>query len=89
MQCKFGELGQFADYHGLDGGAGENGKARFTLDGGGYPVFVKGVEGCVGCIVVVAEVDGEQAHGVVVKAIEEYKELRDGFRSPMRSMTMK
>jgi uncharacterized protein (UPF0303 family) len=89
MRCKFEDSGHFADYHGLDAGAGENGKARFTLEGGGYPVFVKGVEGCVGCIVVVAEVDGEQAHGVVVKAIEEYKELRDGFRSPMRSMTMK
>jgi uncharacterized protein (UPF0303 family) len=89
MQCKFGDPGQFAQHYGLDGGAGENAKGRFSLEGGGYPVFVKGVEGCVGCIVVVADVDGEQAHGVVVKAIEEYKELRDGFRSPMRSMTMK
>jgi hypothetical protein len=33
--------------------------------------------------------DSEQAHGVVVKAIEEYKDLREGFRSPMRSMTVK
>lgn len=89
MQCKFGDSGQFAQHYGLDGSAGENGKGRFSLEGGGYPVFVKGLEGCVACIVVVADVDGEQAHGVVVKAIEEYKELRDGFRSPMRSMTMK
>lgn len=90
MNCKFsGDAKAFAEYYGLDGGAGENGKGKYTCEGGGYPVFVKGVEGVVGCIVVVAEVDGEQAHGVVVKAIEEYKELRDGFRSPMRSMTMK
>jgi len=89
MKCKFGSDKAMAEEYGLNEGAGDNGKARFSCEGGGYPVFVKGVEGCVGCIVVVADVDGEQAHGVVVKAVEEYKELRDGFRSPMRSMTMK
>ena len=61
---------------------------KYTIEGGGYPVFVKGVEGCVGAIVV-AGVDGEHAHGIIVKAIEEYKDLREGFKSPMRSMTVK
>jgi uncharacterized protein (UPF0303 family) len=64
--------------------------SKYTIEGGGYPVFVKGVEGVVGAIVVVGlGVDSEQAHGVVVKAVEEYKDLREGFRSPMRSMTVK
>ncbi|PSN59803.1 DUF336-domain-containing protein [Corynespora cassiicola Philippines] len=84
MACRFGDERAFADYYGL----GADDKGRYTCEGGGYPVFVKGVEGVVGAIVV-AGLDGDQAHGVVVKAIEEYKELRDGFRSPMRSMTVK
>lgn len=64
--------------------------SKYTVEGGGYPVFVKGVEGVTGAIVVVGlEMDGVQAHGVVVRAIEEYKDLREGFRSPMRSMTVK
>jgi len=89
MRCKHGNDKGLAEYYGLDAGAGENGRARYSCEGGGYPVFVKGVEGVVGCIVVVADIDSEQAHGVIVKAIEEYKELRDGFRSPMRSTTVK
>jgi hypothetical protein len=45
------------------------------------------VEGVVGAIVVVGE--GERAHGCVVRAIEEYRDLREGFRSPMRSQTVR
>lgn len=64
--------------------------SKYTVEGGGYPVFVKGLEGCVGAIVLVGtDMEGEQAHGIIVKAIEEYKELREGYRSPMRSMTVK
>ena len=85
LQCRFGgDERRFSEYYAL----GEPERRSYTIEGGGYPVFVKGVEGCVGCIIV-AGIDGEQAHGVIVKAIEEYKELRDGFKSPMRSMTMK
>ncbi|KAF2715347.1 hypothetical protein K504DRAFT_367650 [Pleomassaria siparia CBS 279.74] len=85
MRCKYGSDKGLVEEFGL----GAEGRGRFSVEGGGYPIFVKGVEGVVGCIIVVAEVDGEQCHGVVIKAIEEYKELRDGFRSPMRSVTMK
>ncbi|KAF2659038.1 hypothetical protein K491DRAFT_713047 [Lophiostoma macrostomum CBS 122681] len=82
MACMFGgEDRKFADYYGL--GTSERGK--YAIEGGGYPIFVKGVEGVVGAIVV-AGLDGDQAHQVVVKAMEEYKELRDGFRSPMRNI---
>lgn len=85
MSCMFdGDYKRFAEYHAMSGDEW----AKYTLEGGGFPVFVKGVEGCVGAIVVVG-VDSEQAHGVVVKAIEEYKDLRDGFKSPTRSMTVK
>lgn len=85
MSCMFdGDYKQFAEYHAMSGDEW----AKYTIEGGGFPVFVKGVEGCVGAIVVVG-IDGEQAHGVVVKAIEEYKDLREGFKSPMRSMTVK
>jgi uncharacterized protein (UPF0303 family) len=46
------------------------------------------VEGCVGAIVV-SGLDGEKAHTIVVKAVEEYKVLREGAKSPMRSLTVK
>lgn len=87
MNCQFeGDYKQFAEYNAMSGDEW----SKFTVEGGGYPVFVKGVEGCVGAIVVVgAEMEGEQAHGIIVKAIEEYKDLREGFRSPMRTMTVK
>lgn len=85
MTCKFsGNEKVFAEYYGLV----EGDKATYAIEGGGYPVFVKGVEGVVGAIVV-AGLEGDQAHQVLVKALEEYKELRDGFKSPMRSMTVK
>ncbi len=58
-------------------------RSKYTIEGGGYPVFVKGLEGCVGAIVVEG-MDGQQAHGVIVKAVEEYRDLREGFRSPAR-----
>ncbi|OAL51251.1 hypothetical protein IQ07DRAFT_508039 [Pyrenochaeta sp. DS3sAY3a] len=81
-----GDYKRFAEYHAMSGDEW----AKYTIEGGGYPVFVKGVEGVVGAIVVVGEaIDGDKAHGVVVKAVEEYKDLREGFRSPMRSMTVK
>lgn len=65
-------------------------RSMYTLEGGGYPVYVKGVEGVVGTIVIVGVgMDSQQSHGVVVKAVEEYKDLREGFRSPMRSTTIK
>jgi uncharacterized protein (UPF0303 family) len=83
MACKFGGVDRsFADYYGL--GTSERGK--YAIEGGGYPIFVKGVEGVVGAIVV-AGLDGDQAHQIVVKAMEEYKDLRDGFRSPMRNIS--
>ncbi|KAF2474453.1 uncharacterized protein BDR25DRAFT_122155 [Lindgomyces ingoldianus] len=85
MQCKFdGDEDAFAGKYGL--GSEERGK--YAIHGGGYPIFVKGVEGVVGCIVV-SGLRQEQDHMVVVKAVEEYRELRDGFKSPMRSMTVK
>jgi uncharacterized protein (UPF0303 family) len=85
MECKFnGDDRKFAEEYGL--WEGQGGRKEYEIRGGGYPVYVKGVEGVVGAIVV-AGLDGDLAHGVVVKAIEEYKELRDGYRSPMRSMT--
>lgn len=79
-----GDYKRFAEHHAMSGDEW----AKFTIEGGGYPVFVKGVEGCVGAIVV-AGLDGEQAHGVIVKAVEEYKVLREGSKSPMRSLTVK
>lgn len=87
ISCQFdGDYKRFAEYHAMSGDEW----SKYTIEGGGYPVFVKGVEGVVGAIVLVgADMDGAQAHGVVVRAIEEYKDLREGFRSPMRSMTVK
>lgn len=85
MACKFsGDERRFAEHYGL----GYDEKGKYTCEGGGYPVFVKGVEGVVASIVV-AGLDGEQAHGLIVKAVDEYKELRADFKSPMRSMTMR
>ncbi|KAF2868467.1 hypothetical protein BDV95DRAFT_500511 [Massariosphaeria phaeospora] len=85
MSSKFGgDERAFVEYYGL----GNGDRARYTCEGGGYPVFVKGVEGVVGAIVV-AGLEGDVAHGVVVKAVEEYKELRDGYKSPKRAMTVK
>lgn len=87
MGCQFeGDYKRFAEDHAMSGEEW----AKYTIEGGGYPVFVKGVEGVIGAIVVVGVgMESEQAHGVVVKAVEEYKDLREGFRSPMRSMTVK
>lgn len=86
MSCQFeGNYKSFAEHNAMSGDEW----AKYTVEGGGYPIFVKGVEGVVGAIVVVGGMEGEQAHGVVVKAVEEYRDLRDGFRSPMRSMTVK
>lgn len=87
MSCQFdGDYKQFAEHHAMSGDEW----SKYTIEGGGYPVFVKGVEGVVGAIVVVgADTEGVQAHGVIVRAIEEYKDLREGFRSPMRSATVK
>lgn len=62
--------------------------AKYTIEGGGFPVFVKGVEGCVGAVVLVG-LESEQAHSMVVKAVEEYKVLREGAKSTMRSLTVK
>lgn len=85
MSCQFdGDYKRFAEYHAMSGEEW----SKYTVEGGGYPVYVKGVEGVTGAIVVVG-IDSEQAHGVIVKAVEEYKDLREGFRSPMRSMTVK
>ncbi|KAF2012836.1 hypothetical protein BU24DRAFT_351768 [Aaosphaeria arxii CBS 175.79] len=85
LGCRFeGDERGFAEYYGVSGEE----RGKYTVEGGGYPVFVKGVEGVVGAIVV-AGLEGEQAHGCIVKAVEEYRELRDGFRSPMRSVTGK
>lgn len=85
MNCQFdGNYKRFAEYHAMSGDEW----AKYTIEGGGYPVFVKGVEGCVGAIVVVG-LEGEQAHGLIVKAIEEYRELREGLKSPHRGATIK
>ncbi|KAF2257563.1 hypothetical protein CC78DRAFT_483185 [Lojkania enalia] len=87
MWARFGgDDRKFAEEYGL--WEGEEGRKKYAIQGGGYPVFVKGVEGVIG-VIVVAGLEGDVAHGVVVKAIEEYRELRDGFRSPLRSMTVK
>lgn len=87
MHCKFdGDDRKFAEEYGL--WEGDEGRRAYAIKGGGYPVFVKGVEGVTG-VIVVAGLEGDLAHGVIVKAIEEYKELRDGFKSPMRTTTIK
>jgi uncharacterized protein (UPF0303 family) len=88
MNCQFdGDYKRFAEQHAMSGDEW----SRYTVEGGGYPVFVKGMEGVVGAIVLAgADLDGEHAHGVVLRAIEEYKDLREGFRSPIsRTMTAK
>lgn len=84
MSCKFnGDDGRFRDYYGI---APED-RAKYSCEGGGYPIFVKGVEGVVGAIVL-AGLDGEEAHGRLVKAVVEYKELRNDYRSPMRDRAL-
>lgn len=87
MSCQFeGDYKKFAEHHAMSGEEW----SKYTIEGGGYPVFVKGVEGVVGAITVAgADIDGVYAHSIVVKAVEEYKELREGFRSPMRTVTAK
>ena len=85
MNCQFqGDYKRFAEDHAMSGDEW----AKYTIEGGGYPVFVKGVEGCVGAIAT-ARLDAEQTHVVIVKAVEEYKVLRDGSKSPMRTLTVK
>ncbi|KAF1957308.1 hypothetical protein CC80DRAFT_411333 [Byssothecium circinans] len=85
MACKFsGDERRFAEHYGL----ANDERGKYTNEGGGYPIFVKGVEGVVGAIVL-AGLDGEQAHGLLIKALEEYRELRNDFKSPMRTGTMK
>jgi uncharacterized protein (UPF0303 family) len=80
MACRFShDTREFEKYHGLADGD----RGKYTIEGGGYPVFVKGVEGCVGAIVVAGAMDGAQAHQVCVKALEEYRELRNDYKSPM------
>ena len=80
MHNKFeGDEKAFREKYGL--GIEEGGK--FAIHGGAYPVFVKGVEGVVG-VVVVSGLRQEQDHQIVVKAIHEYKELREGLKTPMR-----
>ncbi|KAF2750060.1 hypothetical protein M011DRAFT_397414 [Sporormia fimetaria CBS 119925] len=65
-------------------------RTKYSLEGGGYPVFVKGVEGVVAAIVISGHMDGAQAHQVLVKALEEYRELRNDYKSsPMRATTVK
>jgi uncharacterized protein (UPF0303 family) len=87
MSCQFnGDYKQFAEYHAMSGDEW----SKYTVEGGGYPVFVKGVEGVVGAVVIVGDgIEGDQAHSMVLKAITEYKDLREGFRSPMRATTVK
>jgi uncharacterized protein (UPF0303 family) len=87
MSCQFnGDYKQFAEHHAMSGDEW----SKYTVEGGGYPVFVKGVEGVVGAVVIVGDgLDGDQAHTVVLKAITEYRDLREGFRSPMRATTVK
>ncbi|UPX12618.1 uncharacterized protein EKO05_0003159 [Ascochyta rabiei] len=85
LSCRFdGDYKRFAEHHAMSGEEW----AKYTIEGGGYPVFVRGVEGCVGAIVIVG-LEGEHAHSVLVKAMEEYKVLREGSKSPMRSLTVK
>lgn len=85
QSCKFeGDEKRMQEYYGL----GLDEATSYTLEGGGYPVFVKGVEGVVGAIVL-AGLGGEQAHALLIKALEEYRELRNDFRSPLRSGTVK
>jgi uncharacterized protein (UPF0303 family) len=86
MACRFGmHEGELARHYAL--ADGERGK--YSIEGGGYPVFVKGVEGVVGAVVVAGALEGAQAHQVLVKAFEEYRELRNDYKSPMRAMTIK
>lgn len=75
-------MSQFAEYNALESGE----RAKYALEGGGYPIFVKGVEGVMGAIVI-AGLDGDQAHQVLVKALDEYRELRNDFRSPVQRAT--
>jgi uncharacterized protein (UPF0303 family) len=85
LSCKFnGDERRFSEHYGL----ATDERAKYSVEGGGYPVFVKGLEG-VAAAVVISGLDGEQAHMVLLKALEEYRELRNDFRSPMRSATVK
>ncbi|KAF9733515.1 hypothetical protein PMIN04_008524 [Paraphaeosphaeria minitans] len=85
LHCKFdGDETRFGETYGL----AVDDRARYSLEGGGYPIFVKGLEG-VAASVVLAGIHGEQAHMVLLKALDEYRGLRNDFRSPMRSMTVK
>jgi uncharacterized protein (UPF0303 family) len=76
MHNKFGgDEKAFQEKYGL---APQEG-GTYAIHGGGYPIFVKGVEGVVG-VIVVSGLKQEQDHQIVVRAISEYKELRDGMR---------
>ncbi|KAF2205801.1 hypothetical protein GQ43DRAFT_210051 [Delitschia confertaspora ATCC 74209] len=84
MHNKFGgDEGKFREKYGL--GMEEGGK--YAIHGGAYPIFVKGVEGVVG-VIVVSGLKQEQDHQIVVKAISEYRDLRDGVKSPQRNTTL-
>ncbi|RMZ69703.1 hypothetical protein GMOD_00010265 [Pyrenophora seminiperda CCB06] len=87
LSCQFdGDYKRFTEHHAMSGDE----RSTYTLEGGGYPVYVKGVEGVVGTIVIVGlGMDSQQSHAILIKAVEEYKDLREGFRSPMRSTTLK
>jgi uncharacterized protein (UPF0303 family) len=85
MGCRFGDERELARYYAM----ADTERGKYTIEGGGYPIFVKGVEGVVGAISVVGPLGGAKAHQVLVKALEEYKELRNDYaKSPMRSATV-
>ncbi|KAL5121647.1 hypothetical protein ACEQ8H_000333 [Pleosporales sp. CAS-2024a] len=73
INSKHGDYKSFAEYHAMSGDEW----SRYTDEAGGYPVYVKGVEGVAGAIVVVgSDLDGQRAHTIVVRAVMDYKELR-------------
>lgn len=52
-------------------GLGEAGAAEYAIHGGGWPVFVRGVEGVV-AVIVVSGLAQEEDHGVIVHVLREW-----------------
>jgi len=72
MRCKFGWEASAESDFAAKFGLGEKG-GEYAIHGGGVPVRIKGVEGCVG-IVIVSGLKQEEDHMVVVEAMKEYLE---------------
>jgi uncharacterized protein (UPF0303 family) len=83
MSCRFGASPDGEARLSQEYGLAESEGRSYSVEGGAYPIFVRGVEGVVGVICLAGEgLGGEEAHGRVVQAVVDYKELRQDFKSP-------